>query len=248
MPMLEVFSTPVEVFLVSNSAIRKKRGLLHARGGVSIGGGIYRRLDLSSPRPWRCFPLECFCVTFDKVFSTPVEVFLRITRLLVLARSLLHARGGVSIGAEQSTRMAASSPRPWRCFQFWGHALQGLSVFSTPVEVFLWLSSGLVGLLGLLHARGGVSQFQRIQWAGGVSSPRPWRCFCNGWRDDYREGVFSTPVEVFLFPIAPALTGAGLLHARGGVSADRSADGSTGTSSPRPWRCFSGSCFPVYSR
>jgi len=152
------------------------------------------------------------------VFSTPVEVFLPAVAPAMPAKSLLHARGGVSIGAEQSTRMAASSPRPWRCFQFWGHALQGLSVFSTPVEVFLWLSSGLVGLLGLLHARGGVSISYCPGANRGGSSPRPWRCFSNAQNRPFFISVFSTPVEVFLNLSLITLPGAGLLHARGGVS------------------------------
>ena len=148
------------------------------------------------------------------VFSTPVEVFLPAVAPAMPAKSLLHARGGVSIGAEQSTRMAASSPRPWRCFQFWGHALQGLSVFSTPVEVFLWLSSGLVGLLGLLHARGGVSISYCPGANRGGSSPRPWRCFSFVIPPATFILVFSTHVEVFLLHQRAGERPQRLLHAR----------------------------------
>ena len=81
---IEVFPTPVGVFL-SGSAMRISRtGLPHARGGVSLTyqQGINRML--SSPRPWGCFlgsPIGSMC---HIVFPTPVGVFLALLYLLRL--------------------------------------------------------------------------------------------------------------------------------------------------------------------
>ena len=71
-------------------------------------------------------------------------------------------------------------------------------VFSTSVEVFLGQWKGTGVQVGLLHVRGGVSQASRMIGGSSVSSPRPWRCFCNPFGDGAYNTVFSTSVEVFL--------------------------------------------------
>ncbi len=52
------------------------------------------------------------------------------------------------------------------------------------------------------------------------------------------QGVFSTSVEVFLYPILSSLTSSSLLHVRGGVSQNSKIRPALFSSSPRPWRCF----------
>ena len=52
-----VFSTSVEVFLVSDHFWAGHTGLLHVRGGVSVASGYKDMEVMSSPRPWRCFHL-----------------------------------------------------------------------------------------------------------------------------------------------------------------------------------------------
>ena len=73
-----------------------------------------------------------------------------------------------------------------------------ISVFPTPVGVFLLLSPKLDGFRGLPHARGGVStcKSRRVKAAG--SSPRPWGCFQGAPRFGWDAQVFPTPVGVFL--------------------------------------------------
>ena len=92
---------------------------------------------------------------------------------------------------------SGSSPRPWRCFL---HALdlrQYVRVFSTSVEVFPPALACLTRKMSLLHVRGGVSYTVAAAEIKKTSSPRPWRCFCQGLRCEGRRGVFSTSVEVF---------------------------------------------------
>ena len=152
------------------------------------------------------------------VFSTPVEVFLRLSGCRQYRVGLLHARGGVSIYPPPEIHGRESSPRPWRCFRVRLAVMQDETVFSTPVEVFLASFIRERSRVGLLHARGGVSGDTTPTVALPVSSPRPWRCFCRSRFLPWRKAVFSTPVEVFLRHCSFISSIVSLLHARGGVS------------------------------
>ena len=91
-----VFPTPVGVFLVCPAASRLSRCLPHARGGVSLYFVPPLFLSESSPRPWGCFLKKTAPVSHFFVFPTPVGVFLIGIPSMIQARSLPHARGGVS--------------------------------------------------------------------------------------------------------------------------------------------------------
>ena len=86
----------MEVFLITSAQSAHGNSLLHARGGVSAGFVLLVVQNPSSPRSWRCFldfyPLLCVHL----VFSTLVEVFLKMGGYMTEWLSLLHARGGVS--------------------------------------------------------------------------------------------------------------------------------------------------------
>ncbi len=71
-----------------------------------------------------------------------------------------------------------------------------------------------------------------------LSSPRPWGCFRVLAVQNEPQFVFPTPVGVFLSFSAPESSFPRLPHARGGVSASRSARPTCLWSSPRPWGCF----------
>ena len=73
-------------------------------------------------------------------------------------------------------------------------------------------------LLGLPHARGGVSQEVYADGTEAESSPRPWGCFYH--------------------PALIKVVRSGLPHARGGVSKIDAAIEKKAASSPRPWGCF----------
>ena len=111
-------------------------------------------------------------------------------------------------------------------------------VFSTSVEVFLAPDASLSKVISLLHVRGGVSWKEVPDLFENLSSPRPWRCFCDRLPFGTSFYVFSTSVEVFLrfCPLLEAQVR--LLHVRGGVSFTESNALCLTLSSPRPWRCF----------
>ena len=111
-------------------------------------------------------------------------------------------------------------------------------VFSTSVEVFPKTFVSVSPSFSLLHVRGGVSRSACSFSASMTSSPRPWRCFLEGFFLERRKSVFSTSVEVFLEAVTTAWEEYGLLHVRGGVSFVPCVQGGEIMSSPRPWRCF----------
>ena len=96
----------------------------------------------------------------DKVFPTPVGVFLMESRISLPPLSLPHARGGVSGSSKRPRKRNGSSPRPWGCFPRRLRRGLRLAVFPTPVGVFLKLSWKLKMFQCLPHARGGVSKIE----------------------------------------------------------------------------------------
>ena len=150
-----VFSTYVEVFLSVMDTKQITWSLLHVRGGVSVPAVKYGRDHESSPRTWRCFWNYLMISGIVWVFSTHVEVFLYINRLPANFESLLHARGGVSMGQIFAHVNRESSPRTWRCFLCWYSSRVKHWVFSAHVEVFLYNSRKLRNFLGFLYVCGG---------------------------------------------------------------------------------------------
>ena len=111
-------------------------------------------------------------------------------------------------------------------------------VFSTSVEVFPDRAKRRAENQGLLHVRGGVSEFLACGRSRCSSSPRPWRCFSVTVSRVSRVLVFSTSVEVFPACGLVRLVLISLLHVRGGVSEIHNTPDFDPWSSPRPWRCF----------
>ena len=70
---------------------------------------------------------------------------------------LPHARGGVSPAQEYAYDRIKSSPRTWGCFHGNLRRVVLRIVFPTHVGVFLKSDTVWKGLVGLPHARGGVS-------------------------------------------------------------------------------------------
>ncbi len=91
-----VFPTPVGVFPLACQQVALDQSLPHARGGVSATIAHVHREAESSPRPWGCFPLPRPAQQAQRVFPTPVGVFLSGAASCIRSRSLPHARGGVS--------------------------------------------------------------------------------------------------------------------------------------------------------
>ena len=140
-------------FIFGDPALR----LPHARGGVSTKLCDALGYEGSSPRPWGCFLKQPRYAHIERVFPTPVGVFLGHSLRRVLELGLPHARGGVSIYFEFFLLNIKSSPRPWGCFFIPGMSPQWREVFPTPVGVF--------------------QNVMLLTGAGQLSSPRPWGCF-----------------------------------------------------------------------
>ena len=152
-----VFPTHVGVFPPVAGARQRRRGLPHARGGVSDYLDLRPAVWLSSPRTWGCFSLDLKQALAHCVFPTHVGVFLMCIVSPVAACSLPHARGGVSPPKRYPRRHHRSSPRTWGCFYFFNRALMHTK--------------------GLPHARGGVSRSLAGYVFRRQSSPRTWGCF-----------------------------------------------------------------------
>ncbi|SMG62271.1 conserved hypothetical protein [methanotrophic bacterial endosymbiont of Bathymodiolus sp.] len=84
-------------------------------------------------------------------------VFPRLMLYQPVLRRLPHARGGVSTALVTDMSFMLSSPRPWGCFRLEYVGYSDSEVFPTPVGVFPDASSPTLYLVGLPHARGGVS-------------------------------------------------------------------------------------------
>ena len=212
--------------------------LPHARGGVSSLTRFSITALVSSPRPWGCFSLPFSAYKPVLVFPTPVGVFRTKVGQPLFGNSLPHARGGVSRPRLRPLCRVRSSPRPWGCFRSCALPSTGRSVFPTPVGVFLAASVRDWPCASLPHARGGVSSMRGTRSRGATSSPRPWGCFFYARHAVTGSYVFPTPVGVFLHDRLHSPEGAGLPHARGGVSLPAGQLACAAPSSPRPWGCF----------
>ncbi len=112
-----------------------------------------------------------------------------------------------------------SSPRTWGCFQQQRKHQHARHVFPTHVGVFLMATIRYGTIIGLPHARGGVSHYWDAVRYALKSSPRTWGCFCGMIELKRRDKVFPTHVGVFPLTERFAKPLASLPHARGGVSA-----------------------------
>ena len=193
-----VFPTPVGVFPAKHSGNSIWLGLPHTRGGVSQLSGFHLLSRQSSPHPWGCFRLGLQNSCAMKVFPTPVGVFLRLLKEKKVNQSLPHTRGGVSVVGHGFSRACASSPHPWGCFPITMPTRKPNVVFPTPVGVFLFPKGLFVAHVSLPHTRGGVSVRLHGLDIFSQSSPHPWGCFYGQSLDEADQGVFPTPVGVFL--------------------------------------------------
>ena len=173
----KAFPTPVGVFPTRHASLTLPDSLPHARGGVSGAGFDELRGRLPSPRPWGCFRGGCLCGLYGSAFPTPVGVFPPLPLSSVTLLGLPHARGGVSHAHHHCTSHTQPSPRPWGCFRWIYAAFLEDLAFPTPVGVFPFPVLSLVPVVGLPHARGGVSHRQLARIHVLPPSPRPWGCF-----------------------------------------------------------------------
>ena len=112
----------------------------------------------SSPRTGGCFSRLYRVFVWSIVFPTHVGVFPLHEIALDKAKSLPHARGGVSFFMENDLWNLKSSPRTWGCFCAAAARPMSQAVFPTHVGVFPGSCTSGRRTSRLPHARGGVSQ------------------------------------------------------------------------------------------
>ena len=226
------------VFQASSRLSLSKKGLPHARGGVSKGIGLLRKKRRSSPRTWGCFRDGRYGQYHHEVFPTHVGVFPYFCDLHNFCVGLPHARGGVSRFGCIRRFPSESSPRTWGCFSLLHSVHPCSKVFPTHVGVFQIFCCARFLPRSLPHARGGVSHVRQLHRHILASSPRTWGCFCPDLASIIPGRVFPTHVGVFPSTAALLTSIRSLPHARGGVSTNRTRHRRTYPSSPRTWGCF----------
>ena len=137
---LAVFSTYVEVILCNIDLKGKQTSILHVCGGDPTDVVKCCFPTLYSPRMWRWSSFHFISLLVMQVFSTYVEVILKAKVKEQDHFCILHVCGGdpwLHIIFKLKYRY---SPRMWR----WSSINFGMDpsnvVFSTYVEVILWLS------------------------------------------------------------------------------------------------------------
>jgi len=132
-----VFPTHVGVFLWAAWQRIRDLGLPHTRGGVSSPSSATTSGRGSSPHTWGCFQPAQPPVRAGRVFPTHVGVFPPGFRVIGIAQSLPHTRGGVSNGYCEGILKTLSSPHTWGCFLVRDMPSSAKMVFPTHVGVFL---------------------------------------------------------------------------------------------------------------
>ncbi len=135
-----------------------------------------------------------------------------------VTRCLPHARGGVSHQAIHDFHSLLSSPCTWGCFCNGEAEGSTFKVFPMHVGVFLTEFEVCKTWFCLPHARGGVSDMEKLKNFEVSSSPCTWGCFSMRAFLPVSVAVFPMHVGVFLIQLFIKGFGISLPHARGGVS------------------------------
>ena len=133
----EVFSTYVEVILPKVRMSIPVPSILHVCGGDPK---LFHKpfwFSGYSPRMWRWSSFGTCLWVASYVFSTYVEVILKVWPSAREASSILHVCGGDPIKYPKTELMVVYSPRMWRWSRIWLVLNVKRSVFSTYVEVIL---------------------------------------------------------------------------------------------------------------
>ena len=191
-----VFSTYVEVIPLFDVAQKYKIGILHVCGGDPVQMRSLQLHFVYSPRMWRwswqaptihfswcCIlhvcggdPTSLQVIHGDHlVFSTYVEVILRLLWPYWFGVGILHVCGGDPIDTFFGSWLQVYSPRMWR----WSHAYDQMAadqaVFSTYVEVIPIIIFCTSNVWCILHVCGGDPHTRLSMSSVCQYSPRMWR-------------------------------------------------------------------------
>ena len=244
----DVFPTPVGMFRPIQSTPFAGKRFPHARGDVPFAP-IYPLIDdMFSPRPWGCSVDLTLFRSFDPVFPTPVGMFRPIQSTPFAGKRFPHARGDVPFAPIYPLIDDMFSPRPWGCSVDLTLFRSFDPVFPTPVGMFRGRRPACWSARCFPHARGDVPIIRPKLEAMGLFSPRPWGCSILRLATVYSNGVFPTPVGMFLAFSYGIPDGTCFPHARGDVPFLAGAGEFTEVFSPRPWGCSARAAHPAHRR
>ena len=235
---IALFSAHAEVFPGSIARAAGVAALLRARGGISWFAREATHECNSSPRTRRYFHGVGGVHRQATLFSAHAEVFPGRENNLILNKTLLRARGGISLCHKCRLPNHPSSPRTRRYFRMFRAGSGCRSLFSAHAEVFPFRQGARRPWSPLLRARGGISISMFCSRSSLDSSPRTRRYFQRLSAGVLLFGLFSAHAEVF--PYSPEVVGQAqaLLRARGGISSTHENNLTPKVSSPRTRRYF----------
>ena len=130
---------------------------------------------LYSPRVWRWSQIICTRRSTKEVFSTCVEVILKVLPSLMTSFSILHVCGGDPNHVCCVYCLKLYSPRVWRWSWRVHYVWSVETVFSTCVEVILRKKLQELQSTSILHVCGGDPYGEEEQVVLEGYSPRVWR-------------------------------------------------------------------------
>ena len=188
---------------------------------------------------WSCYT---YCqYSKRKVFSTYVEVILVGWRSSFRSLSFLHVCGGDPSWTDTLAVVLKFSPRMWRWSRDWWCQRSNLWVFSTYVEVILFISPFSSCSISFLHVCGGDPKYYLPDEFVLLFSPRMWRWSYSASLPITPFKVFSTYVEVILIALTNQRFFLCFLHVCGGDPYCHLPYNRPSRFSPRMWRWSSAS-------
>ena len=173
--VFSVFSTCVEVILISGTETADFSSILHVCGGDPKWKPSGSFTILYSPRVWRWSYGFAEPDIKTIVFSTCVEVIPSLSTSSINSWSILHVCGGDPTFCLKINTFLKYSPRVWRWSRWWNSYWISSCVFSTCVEVILISSLFQQETYSILHVCGGDPHTEPEFGNNYMYSPRVWR-------------------------------------------------------------------------
>ena len=212
---MPVFSTYVEMILYYIFFVVFIVCILHVCGDDPCFGLPARLYASYSPRMWRWSPYPTNAPSTIIVFSTYVEMILKMTTYSLIYTSILHVCGDDPIASRRHLKRTRYSPRMWRWSYYHPTSIHNCLVFSTYVEMILPRFVLLYPSFRILHVCGDDPHIRCKPCYFIEYSPRMWRWSCILVLKHLTFSVFSTYVEMILSLICTNTSVNGILHVCG---------------------------------
>ena len=233
---MPVFSTYVEMILYYIFFVVFIVCILHVCGDDPCFGLPARLYASYSPRMWRWSPYPTNAPSTIIVFSTYVEMILKMTTYSLIYTSILHVCGDDPIASRRHLKRTRYSPRMWRWSYYHPTSIHNCLVFSTYVEMILPRFVLLYPSFRILHVCGG----DPTTFCSLISifsySPRMWRWSSYQVQTLLLHRVFSTYVEMILHTFVVYVLAIRILHVCGDDPKPICNSAKTWWYSPRMWR------------